>query len=956
MIGDPAAGGVAGDIVTGPANVILQFSGSGFDATRVVDPTVAKVGGVYDLLYAGLPFADNYQIGLAMSSDGSTWTRSPSNPVISNAESPSWASFREFPVTLMYENGTYELWFNGDNSDLSSSPGYGTGFGYATSTDGVNWTIGANPIRWEMNSPSGTAVNLDEVVKFGAHYIAYYQNSTPSVSTIDYAISADGQNFSDDAAVSGLPIDDNIVAATTTVIYGVNMVFAIVQDANGAFHYATSTDGTHFDIRGAVTVPSGFTPTDIIIQDDQIELFGDSAAGNVNWGYGNVNTAVVTAPLPSLPGAGGDDVLFGGGGKDTLTGGAGSDTFGFDQASLTSAEASSGVFDTITDYDQGDSGTYSAAEGDKIDLSALLSSDWSQGAGQPVQALVRAVEDVRGQFALLQIDPDGAANGANWITIAQLTGLRPGNNIAVVLDSTAPSETISVSAPIVSVATFLGEQASLDATLGGFIVANSAAAIGANLDALAADPDIVSIMISDNSHVVISVGQLTSDASAIGVLANADGSPYQLAVVDTAANIAADSTALNALIAAGHISTLTQINPDGSYDVRHYNAGTFWGLSFASIDDAYSSGGQLTGVTAYDASGNVLGTETIQANGSFTVDENGSVYLQKTVNPDGSYDVRHYTAGTFWGLSFASIDDAYSSGGQLTGVTAYDASGNVLGTQTFQANGSFTVDENGSVYLQKTVNPDGSYDVRHYTAGTFWGLSFASIDDAYSSGGQLTGVTAYDASGNVLGTETIQANGSFTVDENGSAILQKTVNPDGSYDVAVFNITGRSYTSYKNVFGSGGSRAAFVTDNVGGSGTLTLYGSGNDVSVAPDALSVTTGVDVFSLNPHASETINATGTTSDSFLFAPASGSGQTPWMDLINGLDLSGGGANTIQFNASAFGASNAVDAWNALLNSATTNSAGWEVIHDNYGDSLTLNGATSTMLSGNQGDFKFV
>ena len=198
------------DIDATDKGTILQYSGSGwyigsgFDATTVGDPTVVKVGGAYTLLYSGMPFWNNIQIGLATSSDGVTWTKSSANPVISNAQSPSWASFREMPATLMYENGTYELWFNGDNSNLATDSGYGTGFGLATSTDGINWTIGSNPIRWELNTPNGTGIGLEEVVKLGGQYFAYYANVTPAGTAQDYAVSADGKNFSGDAPV-GLP-------------------------------------------------------------------------------------------------------------------------------------------------------------------------------------------------------------------------------------------------------------------------------------------------------------------------------------------------------------------------------------------------------------------------------------------------------------------------------------------------------------------------------------------------------------------------------------------------------------------------------------------------------------------------------------------------------------------------------------------------------------------------------
>ena len=62
------------------------------------------------------------------------------------------------------------------------------------------------------------------------------------------------------------------------------------------------------------------------------------------------------------------------------------------------------------------------------------------------------------------------------------------------------------------------------------------------------------------------------------------------------------------------------------------------------------------------------------------------------------------------------------------------------------------------------------------------------------------------------------------------------------------------------------------------------------------------------------------------------------------------------IAFTSSAFGAANGASAWNDLLNAATTNSAGWEVIHDIFHDSLTLNGVNHAMLAASQSDFKFL
>ena len=102
------------------------------------------------------------------------------------------------------------------------------------------------------------------------------------------------------------------------------------------------------------------------------------------------------------------------------------------------------------------------------------------------------------------------------------------------------------------------------------------------------------------------------------------------------------------------------------------------------------------------------------------------LFEQKTVNADSSYDVRYYTAGTFNGVAYASYDRAYTAANVLTVATYYNGSGNVVATETFTSNGGFTITLGGTLFEQKTVNADSSYDVRYYTAGTFNGVAYAS--------------------------------------------------------------------------------------------------------------------------------------------------------------------------------------------------------------------------------------
>ena len=90
---------------------------------------------------------------------------------------------------------------------------------------------------------------------------------------------------------------------------------------------------------------------------------------------------------------------------------------------------------------------------------------------------------------------------------------------------------------------------------------DTAADITAALNSLDGS-NIASITISDNDAVGASVAQLTSDAAAISKLANANATPYQLAVTDTAADITA---ALNSLDGS-NIASIT-ISDNGAIGV-----------------------------------------------------------------------------------------------------------------------------------------------------------------------------------------------------------------------------------------------------------------------------------------------------------------------------------------------------------------------------------------------------
>jgi Ca2+-binding RTX toxin-like protein len=170
---------------------------------------------------------------------------------------------------------------------------------------------------------------------------------------------------------------------------------------------------------------AGTTPITFSGSEGHDELHGTAAADTLSGEAGS----------DTVDGGAGNDALNGGGGPDTLTGGAGADKFVFDAIALADAGAATPIFDEVTDYNQGNSGIFSASEGDQIDLSALLSVAYNHGNGRVVSSLVRAYEDSSGTFARLQINPDGA----NWVTIARLDGVQIGKTVNAILDASLPA-------------------------------------------------------------------------------------------------------------------------------------------------------------------------------------------------------------------------------------------------------------------------------------------------------------------------------------------------------------------------------------------------------------------------------------------------------------------------------------------------------------------------------------
>ena len=164
-------------------------------------------------------------------------------------------------------------------------------------------------------------------------------------------------------------------------------------------------------------------------------------------------------------------------------------------------------------------------------------------------------------FDLVGVTANAAkVNGSNQLVVTengttvdtlQLSGTNSGFYFLPVAVS-GGTDIISLPIPA-TVADYLDAPSLYDAITGGFAISDTAANISASLNSLN-DTRLNSITISDNGAVVATVAQLTSDATELGKLKNANATPYQLAITDSLPDIVNDLSGLNG---NSHISSLT---------------------------------------------------------------------------------------------------------------------------------------------------------------------------------------------------------------------------------------------------------------------------------------------------------------------------------------------------------------------------------------------------------------
>jgi len=167
--------------------VLSKGTSGAWDDDAVYEPSILFAKGKWHMYYVGYSGSE-YAIGLATSSDGITWVKYASNPVLSKGSSgtPDVTEVRD--PCVIYEDGTFKMWYTGVSSGTNS-------ICYATSATGTDWTkYASNPVITKPSSGWGSNVIGDPcVIKVDLAYYMYLSGaSTAGEELVGHATSSDG--------------------------------------------------------------------------------------------------------------------------------------------------------------------------------------------------------------------------------------------------------------------------------------------------------------------------------------------------------------------------------------------------------------------------------------------------------------------------------------------------------------------------------------------------------------------------------------------------------------------------------------------------------------------------------------------------------------------------------------------------------------------------------------------
>lgn len=283
----------------------------------------------------------------------------------------------------------------------------------------------------------------------------------------------------------------------------------------------------------------------------------------------------------------------------------------------------------------------------------------------------------------------------------------PTNAGALALFAPIPTHAFAQpSPPTESVSQFNQFQASLDLLASGFYVADSAASIQADIDALEADTHLINLTFTDATPPTLTL--TVAQALALPPIATSN---YTIDIVDAAANLISLTPAQIAGLGAEHVTTLTSIDSSMNFTPTQGDALKALGIQVVTPSGDHVREGYSDGTAK-----------------NWFYGANGVATRLRDVHADGSADVYFYTAGYVDGFAFAYIDEKITSTGDTPVVNYDDAHGGVLVSEY-----PGPIGNPYSYYFYDTINPDGT-DERHKSGYLGGAIGFGTQQTDVSQG------------------------------------------------------------------------------------------------------------------------------------------------------------------------------------------------------------------------------
>lgn len=172
-------GTVAAPYTWADTGQVLLPAASGWDAGHVRLGSVVYTAGTYYLFYTGGTPGSGTSIGLATSTNGASFTRHPSNPILTpTGQGRNDGDHVSEPAVLL-EGGQWTLIYGYRNGG-TTLPGYR----YATSTNGTSWAKGGTG---DILTTAPLYGEFHQILKVDDKYVLIYESGS---GTVPYRIFA----------------------------------------------------------------------------------------------------------------------------------------------------------------------------------------------------------------------------------------------------------------------------------------------------------------------------------------------------------------------------------------------------------------------------------------------------------------------------------------------------------------------------------------------------------------------------------------------------------------------------------------------------------------------------------------------------------------------------------------------------------------------------------------------